>query len=196
MFDEDAMGKALAIGHYLGKTSTYCPNQVITFSSHPQLIELGVTKPRVEYGYYRTKIPSNNGKQYNKEILSMYTGDCSNTNFAAVMNILNNLKSEFPEYLVVLSDMEFDAGGYQTTNYRTMQRWREQGIKTKLVWWNFNARNRTSPQAIRTDAYGSIFISGYDPTMLKFLESGFDGEVFISKLLAEYAKNIPDNMTL
>ena len=197
MFDEDAMGKALAIVHYLGKTSTYCPNQFITFSSHPQLVELGVTKPHREYGFYGTnKIPSNNGKQYNKEILSMYTGDCSNTNFAAVMNILNNLKSEFPEYLVVLSDMEFDAGGYQATNYNTMKKWREQGIKTKLVWWNFNARNRTSPQAIRTDAYGSIFISGYDPTMLKFLESGFDGEVFISKLLTEYAKNIPDNMTL
>lgn len=126
----------------------------------------------------------------------MYTGDCSNTDFAAVMKLLNNLKTEFPEYLVVLSDMEFDYGSYNATNKLTMKRWREQGIKTKLVWWNFNARNRTSPQAIRTDAYGSIFISGYDPTMLKFLESGFDGEVFISKLLTEYAKNIPDGMNL
>ena len=196
MFDEDAMGKALAIGHYLGKCSTYCPNQVITFSSRPQLIELGVTNTNRSYTYGMSKILSNNGKQYNKEILSMYTGDCSNTDFAAVMKLLNNLKTEFPEYLVVLSDMEFDYGGYNATNMLTMKRWREQGIKTKLVWWNFNARNRTSPQAIRTDAYGSIFISGYDPTMLKYLSCGFDGEKFISKLLTEYAKTIPNDMLL
>lgn len=196
MFDEDAMGKALAIGHYLGKCSTYCPNQVITFSSRPQLIELGVTKPTRSYTYGMNKIPSNNGKQYNKEILSMYTGDCSNTNFAAVMKILEGLKTEYPEYLIVLSDMEFDAGAYQQTNMITMKEWRKRGIKTKLVWWNFNARNKTSPQTIRTDAYGSIFISGYDPTMLKFLECGFDGERFVSKLLTEYAKNIPNDMSI
>lgn len=75
MFDDDAMGKALAIGHYLGKCSTYCPNQVITFSSHPQLIELGVTNPRREYSYGINRIPSFNGKQYNNEIRSMFTGD-------------------------------------------------------------------------------------------------------------------------
>ena len=195
MFDNDAMGKALSIGHYLGKCSTYCPNQVITFSSHPQLIELGVTKPHMEYGYYRSKIPQDNGHQYNKEILSMYTGDCSHTNFAAVMNLLRGLKTEFPEYLIVLSDMEFDWGGNEA-NRRTMNEWRRNGINTKLVWWNFNGRNTTSPQAIKTDANGNIFISGYDPTMLKFLSCEFDAEKFISKLLTEYAKTIPDDMVL
>lgn len=195
MFNNDAMGKALSIGHYLGKCSTYCPNQVITFSSHPQLIELGVTKPHVEYSYYRSKIPQDNGHQYNKEILSMYTGDCTNTNFAAVMNLLRGLKTEFPEYLIVLSDMEFDWGG-NDANRRTMNEWRRNGIKTKLVWWNFNARNTTSPQSIQTDANGNIFISGYDPTMLKFLSCNFDAEQFISKLLTEYAKFVPDNMEL
>ena len=195
MFDNDAMGKALSIGHYLGKCSTYCPNQVITFSSHPQLIELGVTKPVRSYTYRMNKIPSNNGRQYNKEILSMYTGDISNTNFAAVMNLLRGLKTEFPEYLIVLSDMEFDWGG-NDANRRTMNEWRRNGIKTKLVWWNFNARNTTSPQSINTDADGNIFISGYDPTMLKFLSCEFDAEKFISKLLTEYAKTIPDDMVL
>ena len=196
MFDGDAMGKALAIGHYLGKCSTYCPNQIISFSSQPQLIELGVTKPVIEFSYRLKQILNDNGRQYNREIRSMYTGDCSNTNFAAVMRILSQLNTEFPEYLVVLSDMEFDSGAYGQTNIRTMADWRSKGLRTKLVWWNLNGRNRTSPQAIRTDANGSIFISGYDPTILKFLECGFDGETFISKLLMEYAKTIPDNLTI
>lgn len=199
MFDEDAMGKALSIGHYLGKTSTYCPNQVITFSSTPHLITLGESHSHRQYGFYNyggNKIPHDNGKLYNKEIRSMYTGDCSNTDFAAVMRLLRGLKTEFPEYLVVLSDMEFDRGSYQATNMETMKQWRSQGIKTKLVWWNFNSRNKTSPQAIRVDDYGSIFLSGYDPTMLKFLACGFNGETFIAKLLTEYAKNIPNDMVL
>ena len=125
----------------------------------------------------------------------MYTGDCSHTNFAAVMNLLRGLKTEFPEYLIVLSDMEFDWGGNEA-NRRTMNEWRRNGINTKLVWWNFNGRNTTSPQAIKTDANGNIFISGYDPTMLKFLSCEFDAEKFISKLLTEYAKTIPDDMVL
>ena len=41
MTSNDALGKALAVGHYLAKCSTYCPDQVITFSSKPQLIKLG-----------------------------------------------------------------------------------------------------------------------------------------------------------
>lgn len=198
MFTDDAMGKALSIGHYLAKTSTYCPNQVITFSAEPHLITLGDKSSCCSrYGnYYLTSLPQLNEYQYNKEIRSMYTGDCSNTDFAAVMKILSGLKSEYPEYLIVLSDMEFDFGGYQETNKETMKRWRERGIKTKLVWWNLNSRNRTSPQSVRVDANGSIFISGYDPTMLKFLACNFNAEQFISKLLTEYAKNIPDDMTL
>jgi hypothetical protein len=199
MFTDDAIGKALSIGHYLAKCSSYCPNQVITFSSNPQLITLGDNNAR-HYSYIpsynNVTIPALTKCQYNKEIRSMYTGDYSNTNFAAVMRILKNLKTELPDYIIVLSDMEFDVDGYQATNQETLKLWYSQGIKTKLVWWNLNSRNRTSPQAIRMDDHGSIFISGYDPTMLKYLASGFNAELFISKLLAEYAKFIPNNISL
>lgn len=193
MLEDDALGKALAIGHYLGKCSTYCPNHVLTFSSKPTLIELGVTQPQVIYSYRETdKAISGNG-QYCKEIASMYTGDCSNTNFGAVMDILGGLETEFPEYLVVLSDMEFDRYS-QDKNKALMNSWREKGIRTKLVWWNLNARNRTTTETIRRDENGSIFISGYNPTILKFLDAGFDGETFLSRLLTEYAKTLPENI--
>lgn len=193
MLDEDALGKALAIGHYLGKTSTYCPNHVLTFSSKPTLIELGVTQPRVIYSYHETDRAISGNGQYCKEIASMYTGDWSNTNFGAVMDILGGLETEFPEYLVVLSDMEFDRDS-QGKNIALMNSWREKGIRTKLVWWNLNARHRTTTETIRRDENGSIFMSGYDPIMLKFLGDGFDGETFLSKLLTEYAKTLPQNI--
>ena len=37
---------------------------------------------------------------------------------------------------------------------------------------------------------GNIFISGYNPMLLKYLESGFNGEQFLNKLLEEYSKKV------
>lgn len=162
----DSIGKANSIAHYLAKCSTYANNQVISFSSRPRLITIS-------------------GKNYDEEIRSMYTGDCSNTDFGAVMNILKELK-EFPDYLVVLSDMEFDYGSHQSKK-QLQAIWKENNCNTKIVWWNFNNRHKTVPE---TDEFGNIYISGYSPMLLKFLECGFDGEQFLNKLLEEYKKQI------
>ena len=178
--NNDAGGKAMAIGHYLAKCSTYCPNQVLSFSSRPQLITLGQPAGR-SAGY----LPSSN-TQYGREIRSMYTGDCSNTDFQAVMNILSGLKEDLPEYLVVLSDMQFDAGGYNAKE-RLMKDWRNRGINTKIIWWNFAVSTATVPDS---DEWGNVFLSGYSPMMLQYMEAGFNAETFLMKLLAEYAKNI------
>lgn len=162
----DSFGKANSIAHYLAKCSTYANNQVISFSSNPKLMTI-------------------RGRNYIEEIRSMYTGDCSNTNFGAVMEILKKLK-EFPDYLVVLSDMEFDRGSRQSKD-ELKKIWEENNCDTKIVWWNFNSRNKTAPEI---DEEGNIYISGYSPMMLRFLESGFNGELFLNKLLDEYKKQI------
>lgn len=162
----DSIGKACSIAHYLAKCSTYANNQVISFSSRPQLMTI-------------------RGRNYKEEIDSMHTGDCSNTDFGAVMNILRRLK-EFPDYLVVLSDMEFDDGSNQSKN-ELKKIWKENNCNTKIVWWNFDSRNKTAPEL---DEEGNIYISGYSPMMLKFLESGFNGELFLNKLLDEYKKKL------
>lgn len=191
MYDgNDSAGKALAIAHYLGKCSSYCPGKVLSFSSHPQLITLGdSSKTNPSYlSYYRNRMPQTTTK-YGREIMSMYTGDCSNTDFGAVMRVLSGLKNDFPEYLVVLSDMQFDYGSAQSKD-SLMKSWRAKGINTKIVWWNFNSRGSVSfPE---TDAYGNMFLSGYNPMLLKFLEAGFNAEQFLMKLLSEYAKAITD----
>lgn len=163
----DSFGKANCIAHYLAKCSTYAPNQVISFSSRPKLMTI-------------------RGKDYNDEIRSMYTGDCSNTNWAETIKLLSNLK-EFPDYFVVLSDMEFDCGSCQT-NEEVFKMFDENNIKTKIVWWNFNSRNQTVTFLSENDR--CIYLSGYSPILLKYLESGFNGEQFLDNLLNEYAKNI------
>jgi hypothetical protein len=182
---DDAISKALAVAHYLAKCSTYAPNKVVSFSSCPKLIELGVTPS----SNLRYELPKENGTMYNREIRSMYTGDCSNTDFGAVMKRLSLLTSEFPDYLVVLTDGEFDNGG-NAANQRVLDDWHRRGIRTKMVWWNFNARNITTPDVIRQGSDGSIFISGYNPQILKFLNCDFNAELFLSTLLSEYKKAI------
>ena len=189
MFDSnDSYGKALAIGHYLAKCSTYCPNKVVSFSSHPQLLTLGVTSP-ICFGGSLVQKRWNSESQYKKEIASMYTGDCSNTDFGAVMELLSKLDGDMPEYLVVLSDMEFDYGSKMSKD-ATMKLFKEKGYKTRIVWWSFNSRNITCPEM---DSDGNIFISGYNPMLLKFLEAGFDGEKFLKSLLENYAKSINED---
>ena len=182
----DSFGKALAIGHYLAKCSTYCPEKVVSFSSKPQLITLGET-PKVDWDYgYHYVAPRDDNSVYQREIASMFTGDCSNTDFGAVMNLLSKLDGDMPEYLVVLSDMEFDRGS-RSSKEETMKLFKSKGYDTKIVWWNLNSRNITCPEM---DADGNIFISGYNPMMLKYLQVGFDAKAFLGKLLDEYSRAI------
>ena len=164
--DTDAYGKALSIGHYLAKCSTYCNGYAISFSNRPRLMKI-------------------EGENYTQQIRSLHTGDCSNTDFGKVMNLLEELE-ELPEYLVVLSDMEFDQGSCQSKN-KLQQLWKQKGYTTKIVWWNFNSRNTTVPEL---DENGNIYLSGYNPYLLKFLEAGFDGEQFLNRLLDEYKNNL------
>lgn len=168
MYDEcDSQGKAKAIGHYVAKNSTYMPNYVVSFSSNPKLLKLGNTYDE------------------DMKILTSYD-DCSNTDFGRVMNLLGQLEEDVPDYLLVLSDMEFDIGS-SVSKTKTMKKFKEKGIKTRIIWWNFNTRNTTSPEM---DYEGNIFISGYSPQLLKFLESGFNAEQFLDKLLEEYQNKI------
>lgn len=182
MFDtNDSIGKAMSIAHYLAKCSTYCNNQVVSFSSNPRLIKI-VEKRASSIPWYKTFGTEN---KYSRELNSMYTGDCSNTDFGKVMYLLGKLES-LPEYLVVLSDTEFDRGSAMSKN-RVMELWKAKGYQTKIVWWNFNSRNTTVPEL---DEMGNIYISGYSPMLLKFLEVGFNGEQFLNRLLTEYQNTV------
>ena len=115
----------------------------------------------------------------------MYTGDCSNTDFGRVMELLRDLK-KYPEYLIVLSDMEFDFGSCQSKE-KTMKIFKEHGAETKIIWWNLNDRNKTVPEF---DEYGNIYLSGYNMQILKLLENKFDMTTYIDKILKDYMEKI------
>ena len=158
--------KAMSICHALSTHSTYAPNQLISFSSNPKLMTI-------------------KGKTLQEQYKSMYTGDCSNTDFGKVMTLLQDLK-KYPEYLIVLSDMEFDAGSNKSKK-ETMKIFKERGAETKIIWWNLNDRNKTVPEF---DEYGNIYLSGYNMQILKLLENKFDMTTYIDKILEKYKKDI------
>ena len=158
--------KAMAIAHGIATHSTYAKNQVISFSSRPRLLTI-------------------KGNTLSEQYDSMYTGDCSNTDFGAVMKLLAQLK-KFPEYLIVISDMEFDEGSSMSKE-KTMKLFKEYGAETKIVWWNMNDRNKTVPEC---DKYGNIYLSGYNLQILKLLENGLDMKKYIDKILEKYEKDI------
>lgn len=160
------MDKANSIAYAIASKSTYAKDQVISFSSRPRLMTI-------------------KGDTLKEKYRSMYTGDCSNTDFGAVMKLLQGLK-EYPEYLIVLSDMEFDQGSNQSKQ-ETMKIFKEHGANTKIIWWNFNDRNKTVPEF---DEYGNIYLSGYNLQILKLLENKFDMTTYIDKILEDYKKKI------
>lgn len=180
----DSIGKAISIAHYLAKCTTYCRGFVISFSDNPKLIKIKEEEPKINaWGYPVAKFGSES--KYCRELNSMYTGEVGSTNFGKVMELLENLH-DLPEYLVVLSDMEFDYGSHESKE-KLQKLWKEKGYTTKIVWWNFNSRNTTVPEM---DEMGNIYLSGYSPMLLKYLEVGFDGEAFLNKLLKEYKKTL------
>lgn len=168
--DSDSIGKALSIGYYLAKCSTYAPNQFLTFSGEPQLVTLRDNLSMVD----NFKFMTNQDWGWN-------------TDFGAVMDKLSELRDSFPDYIVVLTDMEWDEGSANTTQ-EVMDIFNSLGVKTKIVFWNLNNRNATVN--FQKDCPFVIYMSGYSPRLLKFLSLEFNAEKFLWASLDEYKKAI------
>lgn len=165
--NNDAYLKARAIGMYIAKNSEYMNNKVISFSSYPKLISLG------------------NDYASDTRALSSF-GDASNTNFGRVMEQLSRATEDLPDWLVVLSDMEFDEGSANSKD-DAMEKLRRYNPNLKIVWWNLSSMDTTTPE---TDEYGNVFMGGYNANLLKLLKAGFDADMFLKTLVENYKKNI------
>ena len=169
--DNNSYLKARAIGHYVAKCSDYINNHIITFSSYPKLLQLSDN--------YRDDM----------RIMDSFN-DYTNTDFGKVMSLLSKVDTGLPNFLLVLSDMEFDYGSNQSKD-KTMEILKRYNPNLKIIWWNLNVRNITTPE---TDKYGNIFLSGYNPIMLKYLQTGFNGVEFVETLVMKYKEKMRNKL--
>lgn len=171
---DDPIHKALALGIAFARHSTYMGGgYTANFSGTSELCKLDHEASFVD-----------NIKSFNKLNKNRWGGS---TNLVAVLENLKRLgHKEFPEYLVVLSDMQFNQGSSsyveEFNNYL-----KANSINCKLIWWNLSEDTRTTP--ITTDS-GNIFLSGYSPKVLAAMEVGFNMELFLAKLLTDYALKV------
>ena len=88
--------------------------------------------------------------------------------------VTNRVPAEqMPKYLVVLTDLEFNAawaGGVSLSAFDLAQRMFEvAGYELpKLVWWNLNARpDAKGNSPVRFDQRGTAMVSGFSPSIMK-----------------------------
>lgn len=110
--------------------------------------------------------------------------DCSNTNIENVFNLILNTAvqggispEDMPKQILIISDMEFDAGRSWGFNADTnvfniaSAKYAQYGYKLpKLVFWNVNSRTNTIP--LKQNENGVILVSGFSVNTLNMVLNG------------------------
>lgn len=149
---------ALSLGIYISERnpSDIYRNKMITFSDKPQYINYEDCKTLLDK-------------------LKMTKGIVANTDIERVFNLIlttaktNNLEqSELPQYVFILSDMEFDQGvcenDVETLMVSIRKKYEEKGYQLpQLIYWNIESRTKLFPEVSRD---GILFVSGYSPSLL------------------------------
>lgn len=164
---------AISLGMYCAeKIGEPFKNHYISFSSKPQLISI-------------------EGVDFVDKVRRIYeTNLCDNTDLEAVFNLLlatakksGVRKEDIPKHVVVISDMEIDAG--TGSWYSDSRRWTEKGASTEmerirkkwaaegyelphLIYWNVDARHNN----ILDSGPNVTFVSGASPTIFKSILTG------------------------
>ena len=177
---------AISLGLYCAKKCNGpFKNTYISFSRTPELVEI-------------------EGVDFCDEVYRIAsTNICENTNIEAAFDlILDTMKenhlpqSDLPEYIIVISDMEFDAArGANVWNGRTVssQETLMEGVRKKyayygyempkLVYWNVSARQNNIPDLCGKDI---SFVSGMSPSIFKTIASGQTGyELMIETICSD-----------
>lgn len=158
----------------------------ITFSSHPQLVQLNGAKTL-----------------HDKVAVARSHDECENTNIEAVFNLILSTainahmkQEEMPKNILIISDMEFDSCacmGQQSWATPTKSlfdtlaaSFEKHGYKMpKLIFWNVNSRTNTIP--VRDNDLGVALVSGFSVNTLKMVmsEKLDPWEILIEQLTTE-----------
>lgn len=107
------------------------------------------------------------------------------TNFQSIIDLLVETRQKHPEIkledypttLLVVSDMQFNCCGSETSNYqRAMDKLSKEFPKEfvdnfKIIWWNCTSRPTQDFPSTMEDG-GTYFFSGFDGAVISFLLSG------------------------
>jgi hypothetical protein len=149
-------------------------NKYITFSGHPQYVNLG-----------------SNTSLRDKMTIAEKHDECANTNIKAVFEMIlktaitNNVKPEDIPGILIISDMEFDGCVVQDdrknfwergekadkTLFQTIAKeYEDAGYKIpKVVFWNVNSRTGTIPMT--QNELGCALVSGFSPSIADMVMS-------------------------
>lgn len=122
------------------------------------------------------------GETLAEKVRQLDTGECANTNLQAVFDCIlaaavraGSPQSDMPKFLIIISDMEFDAAeGYsgwgatgRKTNFQTAKdKFNAAGYELpNIVFWNVNAKQKQTP--VTKDQNGVFLVSGCSPSILK-----------------------------
>lgn len=168
---------AISLGMYCAENTTGpFQNMFMTFSHHPELIEIA-------------------GVDFADKVYRIFQrNQCENTDLTAAFRLIKNTiidsgadRSEVPESLIVVSDMEIDRQSYwssatqMVTEMDTIRaEWAEAGLSMpKLVYWNVNARDNI----ILDGNKDTTFVSGCSPIIFKSILTGKTGEELMRDIL-------------
>ena len=161
------MDVAISLGLYISERNIgMFQDAFITFSNRP---ELQILKGSLSERYSQ---------------LENAAWDMS-TNVEAVFNLIlkkaidsNVQESEMPTMILILSDMEFNAGtrgNWDSTAQEMFEgMYAEAGyVMPKIVYWNIHSRN-DSNKPVQFDKNGTALVSGFSPSLLTNLLGGKD----------------------
>jgi hypothetical protein len=162
-----AMDIAISLGLYLCERSNESfKDMFLTFETSPKFVKVsGSLEQRVLQTRRADWGGSTNIEAAYAEILRV-----------AKMNGVS--QSDMPEYLVVLTDMQFDAhrgyyGRKTETGFGMAKRMFEEAGYTlpRLIFWNLSTRhNQTSP--VTMDENGTALIAGFSPAIMEAVLAG------------------------
>lgn len=158
------MDVAVSLGIYLSERNKSVFERVtITFSSSPTIL----------------KIPKGTIKE---KISALKKGNWGmSTDLDKAMELILKIAEEgrvtqadMPTRLIILSDMEFNAGHYGKAGSvaeRTKQRFKQAGYEVPvIIWWNIQSRHGNTP--VRFNEKGMVLVSGCSPSIMTSLLAG------------------------
>lgn len=154
---------AISLGVYLSeRNKSDYKNLAITFSTNPAWIKINPSQHILD----RFRHVENSNWQMSTDLDKAM-------NLILDTAVKNNVpQSDLPDFLLVLSDMQFN-GGYDggTAAKRTKEAFKAAGYKVpNIVWWNLNSSYGTTP--VKADANGMVLASGFSPAIMKNILSG------------------------